>query len=293
MSMPPTGSTVPPHHGPRCSCRRCLEAFGIHSEVIGAIAEVAIHGRSLVMELHRDGAATIEDPGDADPTDVLLEVRCASHVTGLAIIVPGRVVASEVAGLCSGFDVITAHQVLADGSRRCFGLSPGGQTIWSKDCEGLIIDVMLRAFGLSTPRPSRSVSWYWLVVWLADLATHEPCPQLIDAARWHPGIDPRDLDSLSEGDIERLVACAHREHAARTGWEGVRLAATRGWLDLGFCPPALASWLDEGSLSRWMADQLPHPGELECWIDANLSGRTRRLLLDLLIESVAPKVRSS
>ncbi|MDA3039430.1 MAG: hypothetical protein O3C27_07835 [Actinomycetota bacterium] len=74
----------------------------------------------------------------------------------------------------------------------------------------------------------------------------------------------------------------HRQHAKINLWAVVREAAADGWLELGFCPAELAAWLDDGSFARWLSDQIPWPEELALWADENLSGRTRRLAIDLL-----------
>ncbi len=122
-----------------------------------------------------------------------------------------------------------------------------------------MVDALRRAFGLATPRAMFGPAWYWLMVWIHDLATL--CGASVigvhEAARWHPGLEPDEIDDTDD-PAEVVERCLDRlyEHARLTGWDGVRSGAENGWLDLGRCSPSMASWFDNSSFGRALATQL-------------------------------------
>ncbi len=294
-------STIPAFV-PGCTCAACLEAFGLHTSVIALLPDVGggDDDPALFVELRIDGSATVTDVGRADPAALLIGRRAESDVAGVAVLTPASVAASAASYLPTGADLLVVHQVMADGTTRCFARVDRGvindgptieptQSLLSTQCAGTQFDLLLRYFNLPTAAPALPVEWYWIAVWLSDLASFPSFPGLEEAARWYPGIHPRDLDVLPDVDLERYITRKHRLHSRANGWSGLRGAAAEGWIELGFCPAELAAWLDDGAFARWLADQIPWPEELAIWADHNLSGRTRQLVLDLL-DSCEPRI---
>ncbi|MEZ5228307.1 MAG: hypothetical protein R2710_17035 [Acidimicrobiales bacterium] len=122
-----------------------------------------------------------------------------------------------------------------------------------------VVDVLRRCFGLPTVPSLHGPCWYWLAVWLHDLAARSANEviDVIDAARWHPGIDPDEIDDDDDpAEVARLSLDRLYEHARATGWSGIREGAMHGWLDLGRCSPSLARWLDDPSFARFLGRQL-------------------------------------
>ncbi len=126
-----------------------------------------------------------------------------------------------------------------------------------------IVDALRRSFGLATAPAASGPAWYWLLIWLHDLATVNRAAtiDMLEAARWHPGLEPDEIESTDD-PAEVVERCLDRlyEHARLTGWDGVRSGAENGWLDLGRCAPPLARWFDDASFSRLLEAQLGSPG---------------------------------
>ncbi len=128
---------------------------------------------------------------------------------------------------------------------------------------GRIDDVCRRAFGLPTPPPSESTDALFATVWLdliAATAASEPPRRRprrwLDVAAMHPAV--RVLSAGRGGQraatpdaLEALAA----ELARTTTWSGLRRAWAQGTHTIGAIDPALASWMDDGMLSRWVFEE--------------------------------------
>ncbi len=125
-----------------------------------------------------------------------------------------------------------------------------------------VVDALRRSLALDTAPSNYGPAWYWLLVWLHDLATlaDKGSIGVIEAARWHPALEPDDIADADDPDevTERCLDQLY-EHARMTRWEGVRAGAIDGWLDLGSCPPDLARWFDAASFGRALQAQLGSP----------------------------------
>ncbi len=165
-----------------------------------------------------------------------------------------------------------------------------------------IVDALLRSLGVATAAPEFGPAWYWLMVWLDDLASstkdnhHDTADGIgiIDAARWHPGIDPEEIadtddpTEITEFCLDRLL-----EHARLTGWSGVRAQAVNGWLDLGRCSASLAQWFDDGSFARLLERQLGSPqAALERCIVAKTRLATETIEMFLVMITGSQSVRA-
>ncbi|MDA3039429.1 MAG: hypothetical protein O3C27_07830 [Actinomycetota bacterium] len=129
---------------------------------------------ALSVEFRVDGSATVTDVGRADPATLLIGRRADTDVAGLAVLTPASVAASEAIYLPSGTDLLVVHQVLADGTTRCFARAEGdahdgrtssdARSLLSSQCAGTQFDLLLRYFNLPTAPPGLPVEWYWIAV---------------------------------------------------------------------------------------------------------------------------------
>ncbi len=228
---------------------------------------------SCVVSLSSPTSGEVHELSSSHPLDRLLGARVGRAVAGLAVIAAGRVIdhADPVSpgspgSVAPGTTVRIAQVVWRSGAATAAMaiVAPSGEAGRLRPfvgSSGAIPDAMRRALELPTPPSSSGPDAYWFLAWLAaiaDVQVTEP----VEAAAWHPGIDPRELDfgfderELATFCIERLV-----EHSAITGWEGIRRSAAEGWLDIGSCDARLAAWFDEGSFSRHIIQQLVDPVE--------------------------------
>ncbi len=249
-----------------------------------------------VVELFGPTEGEVYDLASSHPLERLLGSRPRHRVEGLAVLAAGRVLdtsgtgsitphpaGERLGGVTPGAPVWIAQVIWRDGTAvaSLVGLdasgAPGPIRPFVSSC-GPIPDAMRRALDLPTPPPSTGPHGYWFLAWLsavADASATDP----LDVAAWHPGIDPRELDA-GELDDDLASFCIDRlaEHAAITGWEGIRRCAVEGWLDIGSCEPSLATWFDDGSFSRHVLGQLVEPADALDRLAPSLPSETIRLL---------------
>jgi hypothetical protein len=247
---------------------------------------------SVVVELASPSSGSVHDLGGEHPLTVLHGGSPSDDTVGLAVVCGGRVVDSSrrrpsaaPGDLVPGAEVWLVHLVWRDGSSQSGITAASGidGVDWSTmqpfgPATGLVPDAMHRALDLATPAPSTDTTGYWTLAWLVSLVGLEPgSPH--DALRWHPGVDPREVDpGASFDEVVALSRSRLRRHAATVGWESIRRAAASGWLDLGTCSPELAQWVDVGSFSRWIETGLVSVDHALAILGPQLAPDTRALL---------------
>ena len=244
---------------------------------------------SLLLELRSSTEYSVRELGLAHPAEELPGTFAAPDAVGLALIVPGSVLHGDHPDLTVGRDVRAAQIVGADGSS-CAVVQWSGRTVVDNEPgTGRLSDLLHRMLELPTPRCEISAAWYWAAVWLAEVLEpgprcHEPPATPADILSWHPAIDPREVTGLSLTGLERLLLQRHRDHTHLTGWNAIRSSAVAGWLEIGWCPPSVAQWLDSGSFGRWIGIDLPSPVELAEVSHHLLSPGCSQLVVALLVD---------
>jgi hypothetical protein len=244
-------------------------------------------GQTLLFELHSIDRATTHRLGHRHPLDVLLRWTAPHSTEGLALLSEGHVEASDhpLAAFAVGQIVRTVHIVTRDGSSQGRLLSHDGFEV-SSGADGVVADAMCRSLGVATAPPTLPAAWYWLLVWMADIVELAPTANAREVVAWHPAVDPRDLTAVHDGDLGDFVRRLHANHADEFDWGSIRRKAMAGWLDVGSCPSDLAAWFDDGSFCRWLADQLPMPGDLLEVADSLLDEPVRAVVLPIIADLV-------
>ncbi len=258
-ALSPAALSAPPSSSPTRQTTRRLElvptTLGLVAPFVAETLDRHPPGRRII-ELSAPDRGSITPIGRRSPLEHLRGTTAGERCAGLAVVDDHAVLLVWRNG--TGFRTAPASGDAAD--------TPVVSLYSSLDP---VADAMRRALGISTPAPMFGPAWYWLLVWIRDLAEFVGARPLgpHDVACRHPGIDPTELDDQvgdPVGDPVSLVEfCLDRlyEHARLTGWDGVRADAVDGWLELGSCPPDLARWHDAGSFGRDLQRQLPTPNE--------------------------------
>jgi hypothetical protein len=148
--------------------------------------------------------------------------------------------------------------------------------------EGNLVDCLLRTLDRPTAAPATGTEGLFATHWLGNLLVEVKRRRGLtwpEAAALHPA-----LDLLAQGDMrvgpDALVPAAAALSRV-CGWREIRRRCIEGgWLEAQVTP-ALAGWMDEGMLSRWLLEStMPVEALL-----ADLAG--------LLVPAVARRVRRS
>lgn len=246
---------------------------------------------SLLLELRSDTDYSVQELGSAHPADELPGTFADPGSVGLALVVPGTVLHGDHPDVAVSSDVRAAQVVGVDGSS-CTVVQWSGRTIVDPQPKaGRLGDLLFRMLDLPTPHCELSAAWYWAAVWLGEVfdpgsGSDEGRAPAVPAEilSWHPAIDPREVTGLSLSELEQLLLERHRDHTALAGWNAVRFSAQAGWLEIGWCPPSVAEWLDDGAFGRWISLDLPSPVELAEVAHQLLSPECSYLVLALLVD---------
>ncbi|MBI2710694.1 MAG: hypothetical protein HYX34_13535 [Actinobacteria bacterium] len=217
-----------------------------------------------------------ELPPSVHPLQVLLGHRAPAECAAIGVVALGRATVLSDSGAdhrlhtrsaASAPGVVrVAHLVARTGS--CAGrlrpLDPAGPSRALTAGTGRIADACSRALRLSTPPPEAPVrAWFdarWCEALVTAVAAHPAGPWSWPAlAACHPL--PEAAAASSPGALPPLVA----EAAASTDWEAVRRRAAAGDGVAGL-DGATVAWLDAGSFSRFVLDELPAPTEVVAWL---------------------------
>jgi hypothetical protein len=257
-----------------------LLAEAVHQEDTGS-AVFGISQRS-------DGPVLLLRPLEGlHPVTALLEWRAPRRWSALGVIAQGtarnldrsnpRRVAL-VTGLSRAGQSATVV-VGPDGPLHTGGAQQGPD---SSAFSGRIADALARALALPTAPPERRVGELWAAMWLErvlDAWEHTRTPTLSwDAVvGMHPfailnSIGPSDLPDAPQAACSTLSQHPFNQ----LSWEDLRRVTARGDAGLLGVSPALARWLDEGSYSRWVLDDLPPLEVLLDTADARLPRALRR-----------------
>lgn len=259
---------------------------GVRQELINPCSE-----GSLLLELGSGTDYSVRELGSAHPADELSGMFAAPGSRGLALVVPGTVLHGDHPDLPVSSDVRAAQIVGADSSS-CAVVQWSGRTVVDHQPDsGPLSDLLFRMLELPTPRCELSAAWYWAAVWLGEVfdagtrchETRAPSSPG-EILSWHPAVDPREVVGLSLSALEQLLVERHRDHAELAGWNAIRSSALTGWLEIGWCPPSIAGWLDDGSFGRWIGIDLPSPIELAEVAHRLLSPECSYLVLALLVD---------
>jgi len=135
---------------------------------------------------------------------------------------------------------------------------------------GRIDDACRRALGLPTAPPARSTVELWALVWLDRVlaaraaADGDGSPlQWSDIAARHPAVavlvsDDEHWSADAADNLVRLGTLLADVHS----WPVLRMACAAGEWPVDDIPAPLASWLDDGSFSRWVLGGYPPVGDL-------------------------------
>lgn len=247
---------------------------GLHPVAVAELEQWPL-AEDLVLTIRSQTEADVLRLGHAHPADWLIATRAPIDCLGLIVIASGVVrsldhfdtsgvsATSSLGSTAVGRNVVAVQEVGIDGSARFWIGSRHGQTLLAREGGwGLVPDAMRRALQLPTEPPEDAAGWYWAAVWMRDVLSLDPGTGAREVARWHPAVDPREVEDLADSELTEFVVRRHLDHALMVGWPSIRTSAIDGWLDLGLCAPEVAAWHDDGSFSRALTDQLPSLGEL-------------------------------
>ncbi|MGH9245566.1 MAG: hypothetical protein ACRD29_14870 [Acidimicrobiales bacterium] len=133
---------------------------------------------------------------------------------------------------------------------------------------GRVDDVLRRALLLPTHPPESGPIDLWARLWLDAVlaaASAEPgCTwSWTDVVRLHPGVAviAEAAPDLEREAIERIGRVGALQARARS-WADLRSACAAGSWAVEAVPADVAAWMDDGSFSRWVLDDLPECADL-------------------------------
>jgi hypothetical protein len=134
--------------------------------------------------------------------------------------------------------------------------SRNGSVLEKPPQQGVMLDVLRRSLGLSTPPPDRPLGLLHSAAWLTRLTLAGSYGRRLtwrEALALHPAV-------LHFGGPDDPLE-AIRSHSSSRDWETYRLAASSDQSGTRR-KAAIAAWMDEGSFSRWVLGALPGVEEL-------------------------------
>ena len=246
---------------------------------------------SLLLELRSRADYVVHCLGSTHPAEYLPGRYATNEAVGMALVMPGSVLYGDHPDLAVTGEVRAAQVVGANGSSSAVVQWSGGTMVDHQPVPGRLSDLLFRMLQLPTPGCELAAGWYWASVWLAEVfetgvkcPDRWPAPSPEEMLSWHPAIDPREVRGLSPAGLESLLLDRHRDHARLSGWASIRSSAIAGWLEVGWCPPSVAGWLDDGSFGRWIGVDLPSPVELVEVAQHLLNSECSRLVISLLVD---------
>ncbi len=296
--MSPDPITAPPHHGPGAptAMAQFMDLMAddpYQAPTLACFPEQATDGRMVALvELH-----------DPNPVDSIMGMALGELFAAVAFCGSGRArpLPDCTYPVADGEEMRMMHGVAIDGSwESLYWHSALGGTRCSGTANdpacGHIDDVLRRALGLPTAPPAVSTAHLWASMWCrlveyAAAASDEPLGW-DTAVRLHPAIiDGDDGPVDPDGPLGTCqVVTAAAAYANRHDWSSVRaIAQANADAEPAGAPPydRHASWLDDGSYSRYVLEERPPLGQHIDRIAATAERRwddrsAQRLRADLL-----------
>lgn len=245
-----------------CRARRGALAPAVIERVASLLLDVAPATAGALVGIRpvdADGFELAVKPASASgPLHDLLGWRAPPDWAAL-VVVSGAEVADHHAGRERG---TVALVVTRAGGQSAFLRRDDGPPEELDPGHGRVLDACRRALGLGTAPPRATVQDMWVVRWLDHLVEALASGEEVgpaEATALHPL-----AELLGPGDDLASLAWSH---LARASWADLRwLAAQRDRAadepDEELLTAALARWMDDGMVQRWLMDALPGRGEL-------------------------------